>query len=228
MNTGMFEAAYGVKKSIRDLENCGKENNYYNVETHKFCPAKAEVLPKYIRPNSVPVSPKRFVGVAAMVSLMLITLVGGTVRADAANTASASASITIVTPITITNSLGMLFGQVSPGTALSHIKLDATGTRTLVDGDAVLSGGTTQAASFSVSGTTGASYSITSPSFISLTDGTHTMQLNTFGPNSSKTSGVLTGGADSFTVGGVVNVNTTTLNPPGVYSASGIWTVQYQ
>jgi hypothetical protein len=125
-------------------------------------------------------------------------------------TATASTSATIVTPIAISKTVDMDFGNVAVlGTSGGTVILTPAGTRTKTGGVTLpATTGTVSAASFTVTGATGYTYAITLPSSdITLSDGaTHTMTVGTFTSNPSGT-GTLTGGTSTLTVGATLNVS---------------------
>jgi hypothetical protein len=128
-------------------------------------------------------------------------------------TASATATATVVTPITITKDVDMDFGNlyvdaVIPGTVI----LTAAGGRTPTGGVGLpVVAGTVTAAAFTVTGTTGATYSITIPAPAAVTTITHqTLPANTMTVDSwtSTPSGssTLTTGSEVLTVGATLHV----------------------
>ncbi|MDH5178329.1 MAG: DUF4402 domain-containing protein [Gammaproteobacteria bacterium] len=141
-----------------------------------------------------------------------------------AATTSATASATVLTPIAISTTTNMSFGDlyadnVSSGTVV----LAVDGSRTTTGGASL---GTTPgtAAVFAVTGNVSATYVVTLPSTdVTLTSGANTMIVNTFSDNSL---GALDGtGNDSFNVGATLNVGIS--QAPGAYSGSFNVTVNY-
>lgn len=133
-------------------------------------------------------------------------------------TASATGTAEIVAPIAIANAVDMNFGNVAESGAGTVI-LDPAGTRTTT-GSVTLPAitGTVTAASFTVTGTSGYTYTITLPSTdytITRTAGAETMIVNAFTSNPNGT-GTLTGGSETLDVGATLNV--TAGQVPGTYT----------
>ncbi|HEY9116147.1 MAG TPA: DUF4402 domain-containing protein [Bacteroidales bacterium] len=124
-------------------------------------------------------------------------------------TATATASATIVSPIAITKTVDMNFGNVAVSTTAGTVVLAPAGTRTSTGGVTLpATTGTVAAAAFTVTGQAGYTYAITLPSTdytITRATGTETMIVNTFTSNPSAT-GTLTGGTSALTVGATLNV----------------------
>ncbi|MCF6408017.1 DUF4402 domain-containing protein [Chitinophaga filiformis] len=130
--------------------------------------------------------------------------------AHAQETASATATATIVTPISITKDVDMNFGNVAvQSTTGGTVVLTPAGTRSATGGVTLptTATGTVTAASFTVSGTSGYSYAITLPSTaLTITSGSNTMTVTTFTSDPSGT-GTLTGGSEVVNVGATLNVS---------------------
>ena len=142
---------------------------------------------------------------------------------DSAST-TGSATAQIVSPIQISHDATSLnFGTIVPGTAAGTVTVNSgTGVAT---GDAeasVVTGATSSADSFTVTGDSGRSYGIVL-SGGSVVSGANAM---TFTTSASKSSGTLTGGTDSFTVGGALSVGANQAG--GTYSGTYDATVTYQ
>lgn len=140
--------------------------------------------------------------------ILFFTLMGFTAGAYAQATATATASATIVTPIAITKTADMNFGNVAVQTSTGGtVILAPAGTRTRTAGVTLPTvAGTVTAASFSVTGSGTYTYVITLPSSdVTITSGLNTMAVNTFTSTPSGT-GALTAGAQTLTVGATLNV----------------------
>ncbi|MFQ5775253.1 MAG: DUF4402 domain-containing protein [Kiloniellaceae bacterium] len=151
-----------------------------------------------------------------------------TVAADRAIAAQATATTnaTIVTPIAISNVNSLEFGKVAAGTASSVVRISSAGARSLVSGDATLvSGGTIQAASFSVTGEASTGYAITLPSSITISAGANNMTVNTFTDSKGGTSTLDGTGNDTFTVGADLTVGAS--QAAGAYTGTFNVTVNY-
>jgi hypothetical protein len=148
-------------------------------------------------------------------------LMGFGVNVNAQVTATASSTATIVTPIGITKTVDMNFGNVAVSSTAGAVVLSPAGVRTAEDGVTLPAiGGTVTAASFNVTGEGAYGYSITLPSAdLTLTriSGTETMIVNAFTSAPSSTGG-LTSGAQTLTVGAKLNVSG--LQVAGVYTSA--------
>jgi len=123
-------------------------------------------------------------------------------------TATATASATIVTPLAITKTADMNFGNLAVNTNPGTVVLTAAAspTRTSTGGVTLMGGGTISAATFNISGLTGATYSVTLPASHTISFGGNNMTVDNF--TSSSTNGyTLTGGSDVLYVGATLNVN---------------------
>jgi len=145
-------------------------------------------------------------------------------NAYAQSSATATATATIVTPITISKTTDMSFGNVAvhatnPGTVV----MTPAGVRSATLG-VTLPGtsGTVSAASFTVNGQSGYTYAITLPASVALTSGVNSMTVNAF--TSTPTAiGTLASGTQTLTVGATLNV--TGGQAAGVYLSSTPFTV---
>lgn len=147
------------------------------------------------------------------------------VNGSAANTATANATAEVIAPIAITKSADLRFGKFAAGATAGTVVIAPAGTRTQSGGvvlSALDAGG---AASFSVTGDTTATYTITLPSSAaSITSGANTMSVGTFTSSPSAT-GALTAGAQTLTVGGTLSVGVS--QATGSYTGTFDVTVQY-
>lgn len=123
-------------------------------------------------------------------------------------TVTVTASATIITPITITKVQDMNFGNVVSTTAGGTVILSPSGVRTESGVQLPVSSGTVSAASFTVTGQDGYAYAVTLPTTAyTIATGTGSanelMTLTTF---TSNTTGTLTGGTQTLSVGATLNV----------------------
>lgn len=133
--------------------------------------------------------------------------------AMAANTATATSTSVVVTPIAITKSADLSFGNIAGGASAGTVTLTPGGTRTF-GGGAIAAGGTPAAAKFDVTGSGALTYAIDmTGTSTTLTSGSDTMAFTAITDTSAsgKTSGILTtgaltAGAQSIYVGGVLSV----------------------
>jgi hypothetical protein len=112
-----------------------------------------------------------------------------------------------VSPIAITKTIDMNFGNVAVSTAAGTVVLAPAGTRTVTGGCTLpATTGTVAAASFTVTGQADFTYSITLPTTATtITSGANNMTVDTFTSNPTPT-GTLTGGTSTLTVGATLNV----------------------
>ena len=110
-------------------------------------------------------------------SLVMIAFTAG---AFAQSSATATATAVIVSPITITQSADMSFGNIIADTDGGTVVLDPAGTRTLNGLTSPSIPGTVTAAGFAVTGLAGATYSITLPATHDISNGVQTMTVSAF------------------------------------------------
>jgi hypothetical protein len=146
---------------------------------------------------------------------LAILMVAFSVSTFAQVTASATATATIVTPITINKTVDMNFGNLYSAAAGTVI-LDPAGVRTIGGGVTLAPGGTVTAASFTVGGTPGVTYSITLPAgATTITSGANTMTVNTWTSSPTPTGTIGGGGTQVLTVGATLTVGAA--QPAGIY-----------
>jgi len=137
--------------------------------------------------------------------------------------ATGSAGATIIAPLAISNTAGLNFGTVAPGSESATVTLGSDGTRTCAAALTCLDENH-QAAAFAVTGQSGYSYNITVPASVTMSDGGSNSMTATL--SGSKSSGTITDGTDSFTVGGVLTVAGS--QAAGSYTGSFTVEVAYQ
>jgi len=133
--------------------------------------------------------------------------------------ATANASATIITPITITKVVGadMNFRNIAVNATPGTVVLTPGGTRSLTGGCTLpASAGTVTAAAFTVTGLAAATYSITLPGVATtIVSGANNMTVDTW-TSTPNASGTLAGGTDNLTVGATLHV--------GASQAAGTYT----
>ncbi|MCX6249490.1 MAG: DUF4402 domain-containing protein [Bacteroidetes bacterium] len=143
------------------------------------------------------------------ISALFLMFTGFAASSFAQVSATASASATIVTPIAITKTVDMNFGNVAVSSSLGTVILAPAGTRTPTGGVTLpATNGTVAAASFSITGAPNYTYSISLPtSNIVVYNGpNNTMQVNAFTSTPTPT-GTLDGfGNQTLNVGATLNV----------------------
>jgi hypothetical protein len=147
--------------------------------------------------------------------IALFTITSVTVNAQV--TATATATGTIVTPIAITNSGDMNFGNVAVSATGGTVVLDPASTRTVTGGVTLPAvPGTVTAAHFDITGTADYTYSITLPSTATtVTSGTNTMTVDAFTSNPGSTGTLNAVGTQTVDVGATLNVSA--LQAAGTY-----------
>ena len=139
-------------------------------------------------------------------SIMLIAFSAG---AFAQLSATATASATIVSPLSIVNAGNMNFGNVAVGAGGGTVVLAPAGGRTTT-GDAALPTviGTVTPAIFTISGTPNTSYSITLPSTAAtINSGANTMTVNSFSGDIVSPATIPAAGPATLRVGATLNVS---------------------
>ena len=142
--------------------------------------------------------------------LFMVIGFGTTTFAQANASAAAHTTATIVTPISISNSIALEFGNVAVGSTAGTVVMTPAGVRTAGNGVTLpATTGTVSAASFNVAGQASYTYSITLPASVTLDDNNlNTMLVNAFTSNpAAGANGVLdAGGSQVLTVGATLNV----------------------
>ncbi|HNX44347.1 MAG TPA: DUF4402 domain-containing protein [Bacteroidales bacterium] len=153
-----------------------------------------------------------------MKKLFFVTaiMLGFAAGAFAQVSATASAEATIVTPIAITKTVDMNFGNVAVNSTAGTVVLATDGSRTTTGGVTLpVTAGSPAAASFTVTGTAGYTYAITLPGATTIANGVITMGVDTW-TSSPDATGTLTGGTETLTVGATLHVGAA--QAAGVYS----------
>jgi hypothetical protein len=145
-----------------------------------------------------------------------------------AASATANSTADIVAAISIAKDTGgdLGFGYaVASGTA-GTVVIANDGTRTCNGGVTCIAGGTTSAASFTVTGQANYTYAITLPSSVTLTDGaSNNMTVDTFTSNPATTGTIGSGGSQTIAVGATLNV--TASQAAGTYTGTFDVSVDY-
>lgn len=149
-----------------------------------------------------------------------------TVNSVKAQTATANASATIVTPITITKDVDLNFGAIVPSGSAGTVIVGNDNSISKTGGVTLISQlGTHSAAAFTVNGAANASFYVTLPNNVTLTktSSTETMTVSNFYHNAT---GTLDGtGEEAFNVGATLAV--AALQPEGLYEGTFDVTVAY-
>jgi hypothetical protein len=126
--------------------------------------------------------------------------------AQVSSTATATASI--VTPITIAKTVDMNFGNVATSAALGTVVITPAGVRSKTGGVTLpVTTGTVSAASFTVTGQPNFTYTITLPAAATtISSGANNMTVNTWTSTPTPTGTLGAGGTQVLTVGATLNV----------------------
>jgi hypothetical protein len=123
-------------------------------------------------------------------------------------TATANISSTIVTPISISKTVDVNFGNVSVSGTAGTVILTPVGTRSATGGVTLpATTGTLTAASFTITGQGSYTYSITLPSSaLTISSGSDVMTIDNF-TSSSSTTGTLSSGTQTLKVGATLHIS---------------------
>ncbi len=142
-------------------------------------------------------------------------------------TATANATATIASPITIKNTSDLAFGTIVASESAGTVIIDPRGNRTGTGGVELITINATPfgAASFDVTGEKSATYAVTLPENdkVMISNGKDQMAINRF--TASSPTGTLREGRDTFTVGGSLEVNAN--QPSGLYRGTFSVTAAY-
>ena len=148
-------------------------------------------------------------------SIVLLAFTAASFAQGPLVSANATATAVIVSPLTITQTANMSFGNIIADADGGTVVLVPAGTRTLNGLTSPAITGTVTAASFTVAGAAGLAYTITLPTDHTISSGGNNMLIDTFTSNPSGT-GTLVGGTETLTVGATLNV--------GANQAAGTYT----
>ena len=162
---------------------------------------------------------KLLISAGALAALALST----PALAAASNTASANATVNIVSPLTLTKNTDLNFGTIVGPFASQVVHVDTTGARNCAG---LTCSGTFSAASFSLTGTANQAVVLTIPSSVTLNgsvSGTLNVDLSGDLPANPTLSAL---GAAAFSIGGKLTIPSGTVD--GVYSNTFNVTANYQ
>ncbi len=139
--------------------------------------------------------------------------------------ATASSSVTIVTPISIAKTVDMNFGNIAASATGGTVILAPAGTRTKTGGVTLpVTAGTVTAATFTVSGQASYTYAVTLPgSAVTLASGANNMTAATFTSNPTPTGTLSAGGTQTLSVGATLTVGAN--QAAGTYTTATPFTV---
>lgn len=165
---------------------------------------------------------------------LLFILLGFTTvsLAQTSSTATANASATIITPLTIENNRELNFGNIMASSTSGRATVDPNGTRTASGGISFLASmpGTVSSAQFTVNGFANSTYSITLPKnnsgVVLAKEGGEDMRVVQFKHSLGSTEPTLnSSGTQTFTVGARLRVNAN--QAAGLYTGEFPVTVAY-
>lgn len=163
-------------------------------------------------------------------SLFIIVIAVQNVKAQTNATASAETSATIITPIAISKTADLNFGNIVAGTA-GTVTVGTNDSRSSTGGVTLPAAtpGTITAAQFAVTGLASATYSITTPSSFNVTrsSGSETMEVNTFVTDPTPTGTLDGSGAQTVKVGATLEVGANQQAGTYVNAADLVITVAY-
>ena len=159
-----------------------------------------------------------------LLALLVVGFSANTFAANPQASATATATAVIVTPIGISKTVDLNFGNIVASTAGGTLAVSTVGGTTYTGVSAPSVPGTIAAAAFSVTGAANMTYAITLPNTITLSDGaSHSMTVGSFVSNPSGT-GTLSGtGAQTLNVGATLTVGASQV--AGTYTNSTDLTV---
>ena len=140
--------------------------------------------------------------------------------------ATSTATATIVTPIAISKSIDMNFGNLSVNANAGTVVITPAGARSATGGVSLpVVAGTVSATSFAITGQASYTYSITLPSSATtLSDGSgHSMTVDTWTSSPTPTGTLSSGGAETLKVGATLNI--TGSQAAGIYTSATPFTV---
>ena len=156
---------------------------------------------------------------------LAIAMVAFTVSTYGQVSATATASATIITPITITKTTDMNFGNVAVNATAGTVVLATDNSRSVTGGCTLpATAGTVAAAAFDVTGVPSATFSITLPAgATTITSGANTMTVSNWTSSPTPTGTFDGTGAATLLVGATLNVSAS--QAAGVYLSATPFTV---
>lgn len=151
-----------------------------------------------------------------------------------ATTQSVTATATVVAPIVLSQTTPFNFGSIVPGATAGTVVLSTAGGRTTSGGTLLGNGTTPTAAVIHLTGSGTSTYSVAFSSTAQLTGpavgnimtvATYVVKQTAGVDQTSAYNGALVAGAQDFSIGATLSVNTAANNPAGTYStgnASGV------
>lgn len=155
---------------------------------------------------------------------MAIVLLSFSANVHGQASANFNATATIVTPIAISVTTHMNFGNIAVSSSAGTVVLTPAGVRTPTGGVTLpATPGTVSAAVFAVSGTPGYTYAITLPAGSTVSSGGNNMNIDTFTSNPNNTGTLDGAGAQTLQIGATLHVSAN--QPSGIYTSGTPFTV---
>ena len=156
---------------------------------------------------------------------LAIVMLAFTVSTFAQTSATATATATIITPISIAKTVDMNFGNVAVNASLGTVVLTPAGVRSVTGGCTLPAvAGTVAAASFTVSGLATSTYAITLPAAATtISFGANNMTVDTWTSTPTPAGTLGAGGTQTLTVGATLHVAAS--QAPGTYVSAVPFTV---
>lgn len=151
----------------------------------------------------------KFFGTAIIMFAFTVSTYGQITDSDVA-----TATATIVGPISIAKTVDMNFGFVASSGALGTVILATDGSRGFTGGVTLLAGGIPAAASFTVTGNPGAAFTFSVPGSITLASGGNSMTVDTFVDDAP--ANIPVGGTVTVLLGATLDVDVN--QPAGTYT----------
>jgi len=155
---------------------------------------------------------------------ILIVVLGFSATSFAQSSATASATATLITPISIAKSVDMNFGTVAASATAGTVALGYDDVATPTGGTTLVAGGDARkAAQFTVTGQNSSNFSISCPTTLVLTSGSNTLTVNSIAVDAGNSSTLSGSGSKTLKVKGTLVVPGGSL--AGTYTNSADLTV---
>ena len=161
-----------------------------------------------------------------LTGVILMTIASLNVNAQATSaTDDATATARIITPITLTNTQGLAFGNIASSSSIGTVTITPAGVRSHTGGVTPSAIGTYNNAIYTATGEPNATYSITLPASVTISSGSNNMTVNNFTSDPTPT-GLLSGaGSQTINVGATLNIGAS--QATGNYSGTYDVTIAY-
>lgn len=143
-------------------------------------------------------------------AISILGFTSATFAQSTATNATATASATLLTPLSITKDIDLNFGNIASSNEAGTAVLTTAGVISRTGGVAILDGVTPAAAKFTVVGASSETYSMDAPASIKLKSGSTELNLSLV-YDKAATGNVLTGGSSVILVGGTLSIPANTV-----------------